>query len=341
MVCEVQKLFKGNNNKYFPVRTTPLLKNSELDAVVQQALAQASLDDIEETRRNNMVVPAAANERADPWMNRGGWLDRLAGQNMAELYPLTSAQDDNDEGFKFLQKSIPRLIERCLEGVRDLDKRGWDILRFWLNSTEVDKADTKPFQVHYNEGTLTRYSECWVRLILFMLRTFDIEDTGVNGVKYTENQREAVRELGDLISAEVPSEEDVHQKVLEISKGLIDHDDFSTVWPCPLKYFCSVMAWDYSTERWRRPGTYTPFLAGIQFCMRVLSCEILLPSDERDGYCRPMDSTPFDDLEKGRRNWLVHGRPYPFRWVHSLLVYGMNPGLSTHICPVKPPDFHP
>ena len=49
MVCEVQKLFKGNNNKYFPVRTTPLLENAELDAVVQQALAQASLDDIEET----------------------------------------------------------------------------------------------------------------------------------------------------------------------------------------------------------------------------------------------------------------------------------------------------
>ena len=74
----MQTLFKGIIHKYFPVRTTPLLENAELDALVQQALAQASLDDIEETRRNNMIVPAVANERTDPWMNRGGWLDRLA-----------------------------------------------------------------------------------------------------------------------------------------------------------------------------------------------------------------------------------------------------------------------
>lgn len=325
----MQTLFKGNLRKYFPVRTMPSLENADLDAALQQALAQASIDDEEETRRNNTIVPERANERTDPWTNRGGWLDRLAGRNMAELYPLTSAQSEDDEGFIFLQKSIPRLIEQCLEGVRDFDKRGWDILRFWLNSSEMDKADTKPFQVHYNDGTLARYSEYWLRFMLFVLRTFYIEDTGENGVKYTEDQREAVRELRDLISAEVPSEGDIHQKVLEVSKAFIDHEDFSTNWPSPLKYFCSVMAWDYCTERWRRPGTYTPFLAGVQFCMRVLSCEILLPSDERDGYCqRGAGASPLDDFEKGRKDWLVHGRPYPFRWMHSLLNYGMIPGLQ-------------
>jgi len=307
-----------------------LVENPDLDALLQQALTQASLDDEEEVRRNNIIVPEGGNERTDRWTNRGGWLDRLAGKNMRELYPLTSAQSEENEGFKFLQKSIPRLIERCLEGVRDFDKRGWDILRFWLNSNEIDKADTKPFQVHYSDGTLARYSEYWLRFILFTLRTFNISDTGENGVKYTEYQHEAVRDLRTLISAEVWSEEDIHQKILEISKDFMNHEDFSTNWPSPLKYFCSVMAWDYSTERWRRPGTYTPFLAGIQFCMRVLSCEILLPSNERDGYCQrdAEASSPLDDLQKGRKQWLVHGRPYPFRWIHSLLIYGMNPDLQ-------------
>jgi hypothetical protein len=327
---DVQSIFEGQGSKYFPVHTAHLVENPDLDALLQQALMQASIDDEEETRRNNTIIPDGANERTDPWMNRGRWLDTLAGQNMRELYPLTSARSEDDEGFKFLQKSIPSLIKRCLEGVRDLDKRGWDILRFWLNSSEINKADTKPFQVHYNDGTLARYSEYWLRFILFMLRTFDIEDTGNNGVKYTTHQHEAIGELRALVSMEIPSEEDVHQKILEISKTFIDHEDFSTNWPSPLKYFCSVMAWDYSTERWRRPGTYTPFLAGIQFCMRVLSCEILLPSDERDGYCQrgAGASSPLDDLEKGRKQWLVHGQPYPYRWVHSLLNYGMIPGLQ-------------
>jgi hypothetical protein len=162
---DVQSIFPGPSSPYFPVRAAPLVENAELDAVLQQALAQASLDDIEETRRNNNVVQEA-NDRTDPWTNRGGWLDRLAGRDYGELYALTSAKSEDDEGFTFLQKSIPRLIERCLEGVRDLDKRGWDLLRFWLNSSEIDKADTKPFQVHYSGGTLARYSEYWLRFML-------------------------------------------------------------------------------------------------------------------------------------------------------------------------------
>ena len=327
--ADVQTVFKSRALKYFPVRTTPLLENAEIDAQLQQALTQASIDDEEETRRNNTIVPETANERVTPWLNRGGWLDMLAGKEMAELYPLTSARSTIDEGFEFLRKSIDSLIRGCLEGVRDLDRRGWGILRFWLNSTQMDKPDAKPFQLNYNDGTVARYSECWLRFILFTLRTFNT-DTGENGVKYTDKQRKVLGELKGLISEEAPLEELVHRKVIEISRAFIEHKDFTTNWPSPLKYFCSVMAWDYSTERWRRPGTYTPFLAGIQFCMRVLTCEIALPSEKRDGYCQPRDRgapDPLDALQKRRKKWLVVGRPYPFMWVHSLLIYGM--GVAT------------
>jgi len=133
----------------------------------------------------------------------------------------------------------------------------------------MDKADVKPFQLNYNPGTVALYSEYWLRFILFTLRTFNT-DTGENGVKYTTKQHKVLSELKELISNEAPLEENIHRKVIEISQVFIEHNDFSTKWPSPLKYFCSVMAWDYSTERWRRPGTYTSFLAGVQFCMRAL-----------------------------------------------------------------------
>jgi len=322
-VCDIQTVFKNEWIKYFPVRTMPLLENAEFDAVLQQALAQATLDDKEEERRNNTIVPESTNERVDPWMHRGGWLDMLAGKEMGELYPLTSARNIEEPGFEFLQKSIPRYIKQCLEGVKDLDKRGWGILRFWLNSTVLDKADTKPFQLNYHDGTLARYSEYWLRFILFMLRTFNTE-TGENGVKYSPDQCKVLGELKVLIAKEVPSEKDVDAKVLEISKALIDHEDFSTDWPSPLKYFCCVMAWDSATERWRRPGRYTPFLAGMQFCMRVLTCEIVLPFEKRGGYSQQRSRhTPLDVL-KDHQKWVVDGQPYPFRWVHSLLVYGFD-----------------
>lgn len=250
----------------------------------------------------------------------------LAGKEMAELYPLTSIRNLEDAGFEFLQKRIRSVIMQCLKGVQELNKRGWGILRFWLNSTVRDKADPKPFQLKYKDGTEERYSDYWARFMVFALRTFGI-DTGVNGVKYSENQRKVLGELKELISKEIPSEKDVDEKVLEISEAFLDHEDFSTNSPCALKYFCSVMAWDSATERWRRPGTYTPFLAGLQFCMRVLTCEIALPCDKRDEYCQPRDRrepTPLDVLNKYRKLWLVDGEPYPFTWVHSLLVYGMR-----------------
>jgi hypothetical protein len=91
--------------------------------------------------------------------------------------------------FEFLQKSILSPIKRCLEGVKDFDKRGRGILRVRLNSTVTDKADPKPFQVHYHDGTVARYSEYWLHFILFALRTFNAE-TGENGVKYIPDQCE-------------------------------------------------------------------------------------------------------------------------------------------------------
>ena len=48
-------------------------------------------------RRNNTIVLEDANEHITPWMNRGEWLDMLAGKYMTELYSVTSAQSREEE----------------------------------------------------------------------------------------------------------------------------------------------------------------------------------------------------------------------------------------------------
>jgi len=58
-------------------------------------------------------------------------------------------------------------------------------------------------------------------------------DTGENGVKYTSDQYKVLNELKELISEEVPSEEEVFQKLMKVSRVFIDHNDFSTKSPSP------------------------------------------------------------------------------------------------------------
>jgi hypothetical protein len=325
--CDVQTLFKGNIRKYFPVRTTPLLDDADLNDFLQEALAAAELKDVEEARQKNIIVPETQTERTSRWTTRAGFLQMLAGNSITELYPLTSARVDmdNEPELEHIQRSVPKVIEQCLEGVKDWGKRGWEVLHFWLNSTKIGSASEKPFQVYYSAGTIARYSEFWLRFILFTLRTANA-NPGENDVKYTMGQLEALNELKKIISKESPTDSELHSQLLHVSKLFISQKDFPINSPSPIKYFCCVMGWDSGKEVWRRPGTYTPFLAAMQFCMRVLVCEIVLPLQRKNNYRELLD--PLELFKESWELWLVEGSPYPFNWVHKLMQYGLNVGQN-------------
>jgi Orsellinic acid/F9775 biosynthesis cluster protein D len=320
---DVQSIFKGQGSKYFAVRTTPLLDDADLDDFLQQALAAADLRDIEEARQKNIIVPETQTERTSRWTTRAGFLQMLAGKNLTELYPLTSARVDmdNEPELEHIQRSVPNLIEQCLEGVKDWGKRGWEVLHFWLNSTQMGSACDKPFQVYYSPSTIARYSEFWLRFILFTLRTINA-NAGENDVKYTRGQRKALKKLKKIISKESPTDFELYSQLLRVSKLFISQKDFENDSPSPIKYFCCVMGWDSAKEVWRRPGTYTPFLAAMQFCMRVLVCEIVLPREKKDNYRKVLN--PLKLFKKRWKKWLVEGSAYPFNWVHKLMQYGLN-----------------
>ena len=319
---DVQSIFPGPSSPYFPVRAAPLLGDPEIDDFLQQALEAADLNDIEETRRKNIIVPEQS-ERTSPWVNHAGFLDTLAGKNMSDLYPLTSARVDieNEPELAHIQRSVATLIAQCLEGVRDWGKRGWEVMHFWLNSTQIGQPSQKPFQLYYDPGTVARYSEFWLRLILFSLRTFQ-STPGDNDVKYTDDQSRALFDLKNTILKENPTDCELHSCLLHVSDLFISEEDFESNSISPIKYFCCVMGWDSAKERWRLPGTYTPFLAAMQFCMRVLVSEIVLPLEKKNNYTERLN--PLELFKEKWELWLVEGSAYPFRWVHALMVYGMR-----------------
>jgi hypothetical protein len=324
---DIQTIYPHPFIKYFPVSTmVASIDSRQIHGLIQQSLTDASLEDQEEIRRQNNIISEKTSERITPWINRAGWLTTLAGKDMSELYRLTdSGIEVEEKGYEGMQRAVLSLVQKCLDGIKDIENRGWSILRFWLNSTKINEADQKPFQLYYNDGTIKRYSTHWLRLILFTLRSSDPGRNGI-GIRYTMAQKEALRALSEPSQREDGTGRDLEGKLLQLSRTLIDQHDFSTGSPSVIKYFCSIMAWDPATKRWRRPGTYTPFLAAIQFCIRVLTCEIILPMAKRSDYYDGdmSDETPLGVLQRYRQKWLVDGAPYPFNWVHSLMVYGIH-----------------
>ena len=55
------------------------------------------------------------------------------------------------------------------------------------------------------------------------------------------------------------------------------------------------MGYKLSESRWKRPADYTPILAALQFCIRVISLEHSLPQDTRDNYVYNEQSTPTNE----------------------------------------------
>ena len=80
-----------------------------------------------------------------PWLNRAGWLRIFVERNMKLLCEATSEKVAEGENLEILGLSVDWVIRRCLAGVVDCDKRGWELVRFWLQSTEAAKANKKPF----------------------------------------------------------------------------------------------------------------------------------------------------------------------------------------------------
>jgi len=117
------------------------------------------------------------------------------------------------------------------------------------------------------------------------------------------------------------------EKVMELSAQFMMHLDYS-VQKSALVHFLGVLGYDSRTRRWREANTYTPILAGIQFCMRILMLEYGLPSEERDGFFNIYgeDGDPLAVFRQVRDKWLTEGEASPFNTMHKLLQYGMQVG---------------
>jgi len=289
-----------------------------IDHYIQQMLKEASDYDKEKEEKLSVVTDKVNKVDMTPWMRRTGWIQRFSGRDMDTLAGYSQKPEVGEEQLKQIEQSIIRMICNSLSGVNNVVDRNWNLLLFWLNSTELQNPNSKPFRTFYNDGTPIKYSGYWTRLICFLVRTMDDQDS--LGIQLTLEQLELLQELRTLVWLDHGTEDNIDSKVFNLSVSLIKHTDYSPV-RSALIYFTGILGYNEDTKTWRQPMHYTPILAAFQFCIRVIMFEHSLPSNLRDDM---ITLNPMTEFRKIRDIWLVEGEPCPFNYIHKLMVYGMT-----------------
>jgi len=316
----VQTFFAGYYRKYFLVTpSTSIIRNPNLKVdLINNMLSIARVKDDEAQLNIDTIQNDAGKTENSPWLTRTDWKRMFKGRDMKSLVNQASKDTGEDNTMKSISRGIHRVIEKCIESIRDLDRRGWNEIRFWLRSTEKGKCHSKPF--HKELTDLKKYADAWVGLILFCLRTFESEESGA---EFLPKQVNALINLQANVNKEEENDMEIDKCILDVSTNLIQHSDFEKC-RSVIKYFGGVKGYKLSESRWKRPGDYTPTLAALQFCIRVLSLEHCLPLDARNKYIYNTDSaTPLQTFQEFHSKWLVEGEAQPFSYVHKLLNYGI------------------
>ena len=174
-VTSTQTWFISDKIKLFQV--TPCVPDNASNAPSQQSMIEDLLASQETKEReiiDEMMTLSQDQKVVDysPWMARAKFVSTLAGHNALFLAEYTKSPEDNKTHLKLVWDSTGQMLEHCLDSVKDLMKRDWTTICFWMNGSEAGKPGTKPFSAIHRQSTTDKYFALWKRFICFCIRSF-------------------------------------------------------------------------------------------------------------------------------------------------------------------------
>lgn len=313
---KLQTFYKKTGGKYFRVKVD--MVRSRLKSGLESILKKTREVDEDRVKWNDVVEKNEGKGENSPWLVRTNWKRTFVGKDMKSLTSYLNINDGLEPELIEVKKSVERLIDSCIASVEDLDSRGWNEIRFWLRSHQEGRPHEKPLRKPATE--LNKYKKVWTRLIIFCWRTFELEEVGG---EFLDCQRDGIRQLRDAVCLQSADDRIVDELMLKLSVCLIKHSDFEREGSV-IKYVAGIMGYKVREGRWKRPDHYTPTLAAIQFCIRVILLEDSLPMRSRGHYRHGSGETPLESFRREHSKWLVDGGGTPYSWVHKLMNYGMT-----------------
>lgn len=203
-VRDVQTFFPSRHAKYFAVLDRIAINSVSATRSLRTILDINRAQD-EEMRIRDNVVHKQSNWRTESnlWLRRTGWIEICEGKDMTILLNYSSSKGE-DRSDKAIVLAVRRMIKKCVDGVKDLEKRGWTSIRFWLQSLETERPNQKPFKMHYSD--LQNYTNIWIELVLFCWRSYN----DIDGVQLDRDQTHMLEQLRNLTDDQGEETEDDH-----------------------------------------------------------------------------------------------------------------------------------
>jgi hypothetical protein len=110
--------------------------------------------------------------------------------------------------------------------------------------------------------------------MLFCLRTVNQEQ--MYGVRFNDMTKNSLQCLANLLNQEDQDIEAITQNIRKISCQLIMQYDYHKPFSA-LKYFSGILGYNINTAHWKNPAEFTPRIAHILFCMKIIILEHCLP----------------------------------------------------------------
>lgn len=165
------------------------------------------------------------------------------------------------------------------------------------------------------------YTGYWQQPVCFCLRV--LVNEGMYGVEFTPQQSQCLWKLHTASEMGPVNTKVLDREVFDLWVSLIMHSDYVEQ-RSALIYLCGILSYDLKNKQWRRPANFTPILAGIQYCTRVIMLEYALLFKHRLMFSSLQAVDPMVTFKHVRDRWLVDGEPTPFNYIHKLLNYGMG-----------------
>ena len=153
--CAVQTFFQGVHRKYFEV-DVERQQQFGLNILLNDILEEANQRDKEYSLTLNHVIESHIVTKS-PWLLRTGWEKKFKGKDMRVLNKLTEKPEESEGGVFRVWQSGLRMIQKCWNGVDDISDRGWNLILFWLNSSNGEKAESTPFRLTIQDKTVDKY----------------------------------------------------------------------------------------------------------------------------------------------------------------------------------------
>ncbi|KAG6019369.1 hypothetical protein E4U40_007082 [Claviceps sp. LM458 group G5] len=314
------------------------IENIKCEAVVFRAKEKAKMDVLVEE-----LVPTDKTG----WWNRTKWVVHLGKSNLQHLAHAARLPGTDEPELKVVADSVEELIEDCVKGLESAPLE----VRRALKSVGGDPHQ-RPMNRLQNRDSQARYANYWKRLICYALRVAQSEQLheaeNVDCDDEYEVEEEAVSVSGDDVTGPIVKEDrmrdarrlfpwidetrdktrtilhsvacgrGVKDSILEFSRSLIMQHLYTSEFVSPVVHFMAILGINPEHGTLREAQDYSYMLAGLVYCVRVISLELLLPSKDREIQGGP----EIQMFLAQRKEFLQDGSMSVLSCMISLLAYG-------------------